>query len=92
MTNICPACKSEAIIKGKCHGLLAKGIDLFFTPELMKIFTLGKTSVTISGNSENPFFACLECGHLWTTIDSAELESKILKYGKQELKNKLTDY
>ena len=77
--NTCPSCKCSSTIEGS---LIREPV--FFRPDGLKFFTFN-TQVEVLER----FQACLECGHIWSSVDKDELKELINSSGKPELKDKL---
>ena len=81
----CPSCSSSTIVDGK---ILADGSDSgsaeHFFPSEIRLLTL-KRSVRFVGR-EN-FHACTNCGHVWNTLDAAELRRLIEDSGTDHVRS-----
>ena len=69
MKITCPSCKCDNTVEGDCT---FRGPASAFTPDGLKFFTLD-TMVALS----EKFHACLECGHVWSSINPEELKNLI---------------
>ena len=80
MNIICPSCKCSNTV----YGDILRGPGKYFTPDGLKFLTID-TMVALP----EKFHACLECGHVWSSINADELKDLIKKSAKPETKEKL---
>jgi len=82
----CPACASKRTIKGSYLGQTDYGLfGHVFRPDGLKPIRLMGSDVPANDN----FYACLDCGLLWSTIDKTKLTEVLRKKGKTSTKEKL---
>ena len=81
MPLTCPSCASAVIVAGK---LLPSGGDdgwvTRFYPKGIRFFTLSR-SVPLSNGQL--FYACTDCGHVWSKVDAKELRELLEKSGDE---------
>lgn len=77
----CPVCRSEKCIPGGLRPLGEEEFSGNFYPLNVKYFIV-QPSVPI--RSGHVFNACLNCGLLWSNIDSQKLRQLLLKRGRNE--------
>ncbi len=83
----CPSCQSPQLVEGRIIAVGSKsGAGQRFFPSGIRVLTL-KRSVTLKNRQD--FQACMQCGHVWSTVDVAELQTLIDKSGTAKLKAKL---
>jgi len=82
MNITCPSCKCENTVEGDCT---FRGPASAFTPDGLKFLTLN-TMVALS----EKFHACLECGHVWSSVNADELRKLLNKSAKPKTKEGLS--
>ncbi|MBN2287115.1 MAG: hypothetical protein JXI43_11755 [Tissierellales bacterium] len=80
MDTICPSCKCKNTIEGE----LVRGPGTFFKPDGLKFFTFS-TMVDLLER----FHACLDCGHVWSSVNADQLKDLINDSGKPKTKDNL---
>lgn len=85
MNEICPRCKSEKTISGRCLGQMDYGLGLVFRPEGLRFLSVTGTDLAISDRPS----ACTECGLLWQEVSAEDLKRIIARKGKKETKEQL---
>ena len=81
MNITCPSCKYKNTVEGDCT---FRGPATCFTPDGLKFFTFS-TCVDLLDR----FNACLECGHVWSSVDTDELKKLLNKSAKPQTKEGL---
>ena len=79
MNTTCPSCKCINTVEGS---LIREPV--FFQPDGLKFFTFD-TRVNVLER----FQACLECGHIWSSVNADELKDLIIESGKPKTKENL---
>lgn len=83
----CPSCQSSKHVEGRIIAVGSKsGPGQRFFPSGIRVLTL-KRSVSLRDRQD--FQACMQCGHVWSTLDVTELRTLIDKGGTAALKAKL---
>ncbi|MCK5850801.1 MAG: hypothetical protein KAH23_07790 [Kiritimatiellae bacterium] len=82
----CPGCKNSRFVRGLFFDPLAtrQGHAARFKPDGLKDFTLSNPILAILGGET--FFACLDCGLLWSGIDQNELSDLLTEKGTKKTK------
>jgi hypothetical protein len=79
----CPGCKGNRVVRGRYFNPQAiqqhQALAPRFKPDALKKFTLFDPSVAVLGKEK--FCACLDCGFLWSRVDSKKLTKSIQKNG-----------
>jgi len=78
----CIACKSERIVSGSIQA--GKG-GAVFTPKQIKMFTWSFPYIKINPDA----YICIDCGFVWSSVNTEEARRKIKKVVEQELINRL---
>ena len=88
-TPDCPRCGSQRIAPGRISG----GWPVSFVPdETGSHLRLGFLFLSMAGALRlTRGFACLDCGLLWTSVSTLDLQIIIEKSGAGELKARLLD-
>ncbi len=83
----CERCNSEKVVRGRIFNQVDYvSPKAFFRPRELRPFALFGIHVRVK---KNDFFACTECGFVWTTIDAEKLTKLIAKNCRKSLKKKL---
>jgi hypothetical protein len=83
----CPSCQSPKLVEGRIIAVGSKsGAGQRFSPSGIRVLTL-KRSVSLKARQD--FQACMQCGHVWSTVDVTELQSLIDMSATAKLKAKL---
>jgi hypothetical protein len=81
MPLTCPSCASAVVVAGR---LLPSGGDdgwvTRFYPKGIRFLTLSK-SVPLSNGQL--FYACTDCGHVWSKVDAQDLRELLEKSGDE---------
>jgi DNA-directed RNA polymerase subunit RPC12/RpoP len=83
----CPACNNERVIKGRYLDQIGGGLSQVFRPGGLKLLTLIGSDLRVSNGDR--FYACLDCGLLWSSIDNRKLVRIIEKHGNIKTKQRL---
>ena len=81
----CPACQGDRLVPGRFRASMRTGAAEF-VPDEVKAFTLSLTTPYVEVERGR---LCLDCGHLWTAVDTAEAVGKIRTWGTKELLQRL---
>ncbi len=79
MNTTCPSCKCNNTVKGDFN----REPYLFF-PKGLRFFTFSRFV-----ELQERFYACLECGLVWSHVDGDELKNLIKKSAKPETRENL---
>ena len=87
MTDKCPSCHSQRIVKGRYLDQIGGGLGQVFRPNGLKMMTITGSDVRIPKGDK--FTSCLDCGHLWSMLDQKKLTNVLEKHGKKKTKERL---
>jgi hypothetical protein len=85
MSLTCPKCRSERVVEGKHFNWIAGGSAQYFQPKELRLLS-GSGHIRIR---KNGFLACVDCGLLWTEVDTEELQKLLRKSGNKAVKARL---
>ncbi|MCM8787891.1 MAG: hypothetical protein NC935_07585 [Candidatus Omnitrophica bacterium] len=82
----CPQCSSHQVVEGKIYNQIDYVAPrAYFRPGGLKPFSFLGVNVRL----ENRFFACINCGFLWSKIDIAQLIRILKESGTPQTKKRL---
>ncbi|MCM8831574.1 MAG: hypothetical protein NC918_05240 [Candidatus Omnitrophica bacterium] len=82
----CPQCNSQKIAEGKIYNQIDYVAPrAYFRPHGLKPFSFLGVNVRL----ENRFFACINCGFLWSKIDTTQLIRILKESGTPHTKKRL---
>jgi uncharacterized Zn finger protein len=83
----CPACGSQRVVTGRVMAFGAHtGNAQRFFPDGLKLLTFRRGLVL----ERRPVFdACTDCGHVWSSLDAAELRALVESSGGDKLRDTL---
>ncbi len=85
--NECPACGSNRTVKGRCYDPIGGVMSQVFQPFEQKLVAISSKTVSIAGGDK--FTACLDCGHLWSSVNPKKLTKVMQDHGKKKVKIRL---
>jgi hypothetical protein len=83
----CPVCESPVLVEGRivADGTESGSAERFY-PRGIRLLTL-RRSVQLTGRES--FKACMQCGHVWNTLDASGLRELIDAAGTPEAKARI---
>ena len=80
----CPKCQSPKVVEGKHFNWLGGGPEYFQPKELRFLTNANHIPVKKRG-----FLACMDCGLLWSEVDTGKLREILIQSGSKPLKARL---
>ena len=85
--NECPACGGRHTVDGRCFDPIGGIMGQVFHPGEIRFLSLGITTLNVQGG--NRFTACLDCGHLWSSVNPKKLTKIMRKHGRKKARARL---
>ena len=85
LPTTCPKCQSRRVVAGNHFNWIAGGSAQYFQPKELRLFS-SSSHIRIR---KSGFFACVDCGLLWSEVDTTKLQSLLSESGDPKLKARL---
>ena len=83
----CPSCNSNRVIQGRYIDLAGLSSGHAFRPKELRNLAFTGTDIRIK--NADRFMACLDCGLLWSKIDTTKLVKVLSKKASKKVKQRL---
>ena len=84
MTPKCPKCQSSKVVEGKHFNWMGGGPQ-YFKPKELRVLTIANHIAV----KKRGFWACTDCGLLWSEVDAGDLRRLLAQNGSKALKARL---